>query len=1428
MKRTLLLLFFAIGLGYLGWGQILTFDFVGLAGNEATATSNTNNANLTTSTISRGAGLTAGTNTDRYNATSWAITSIANAVTGNDYMEFSITPNSGYQFSVSSIVVNWQRSATGNTAISLRSSVDAYATDLDAIKTVVDNTTTQVFTWTFTQANSTTAVTYRFYSYAESVSGTGGPGDGTGNDIIVNGSVTASGNVIPTVTTQAVTAIATTTATGNGNITATGGVDPTERGFCWDLAANADPDITDTKVFETGTYTIGAFTGSITGLTPGAQYKVRAYATNTQGTGYGSVVTFYALSTEPSNHPGSFTATTISQTQIDLAFSAASTIPNAAGYLILQKTTSSPTGAPVDATGYAVGNTIGDGTVAAIITSTSATSSSITGLTAGTNYHFTIFPYNWDGANASTYNYKTDPTVPTASATTTTALDATSEVSGPALVSQPNPVLLSSLVTTAGAAIRVFDMDVYDYATADAQPTKITQVTIKAGTNNTTNWATTIAGVKLSTDAGGTFATIGVPTITASSIVIPITSGNLNIPNGTPLTLSMYVYLNVTGIIDNQILEFKVDQTADSHGFVADATGSTFISTFATAPVSNQISIDVVATKLQYVQQPTSTSPNQAMSPAVIVEAADANNNRDLSYATPITITSTGTLTGSPVTGILASGLATFSTLTHTAPGTGLTLTTSSGALNVVSNSFNIQSLLLEENFSYTIGQDLSANGWNITSAASPTVAVSTPTISYTGYASSGVGNEVSMATSGQDVNKTFAATTAGTIYVSCIINVTSATLTGDYFFHLGASPMATFHGRFFVKKDGSNNLAFGISKVGAIGTAIFTPFNYALNTTYLIIFKYSIVAGASNDVAEFFINTTLNTTEPLSGWITSTDVAVDLSNIGSVGLRQGGSTTAPALKIDGIRVATSWADIVGTEQVFTGTGNWTDVARWNSGAVPATASAATIDGNATVSTAASITELKINNTRSLTIANTGQLTVNRTLTNNAGTTGLVIKSDNTGTGSLINNTAGVSATIERYITGEPASGASTKYHLVSHPFTADYTAGAWSGSYLYNYNEPTGEYVPNGSSESTTMFATKGYMIYYPGASKLYSHTGTLHTGTSTIPATYTAGTYAGLNLVANMYPSPLDFDVAAAWGGAAAISTKIWIWSSTAGNYGSHIRSGANTNNVTNIIPVGQGFFVEATATGDLTIANTAQAHNNTQLYLKNGADLQNSLSMKVSGNNFSDEIIVQFREDATTGYDDQIEAKKLTGQNEAPQLSSVITDNMKLSINSLPFSATTTIVPLNFSLNAESEVSFNVSNLESFDQSSTIFLEDKLLNQMIDLRETPTCTFTHSTGNDALRFNLHFYGVNTTGELAVKDYNIWSTVDHINIHIPALTGQKALVVLYDLLGHQLLSQQLNLGSPTTIAVPQFNGMGIVKVISGGNVYSEKVFIQ
>ncbi|WP_298417149.1 lamin tail domain-containing protein [uncultured Kordia sp.] len=190
MKKKIAPVFFFL-MCFIGQAQIITFEFNGLTGNEASAVSNSNDANLSTSTITRGSGLTASNNANRFNAQSWATTSIANAVSGNDYMEFTITPNSGYEFSVTTMVFNVQRSGTGPRGLALRSSIDSYAANIDTEMAIADNGSTQVITFTVSQTGNTAAVTYRIYGWAEATGGSGGF-EGSGNDIIVNGSVTST------------------------------------------------------------------------------------------------------------------------------------------------------------------------------------------------------------------------------------------------------------------------------------------------------------------------------------------------------------------------------------------------------------------------------------------------------------------------------------------------------------------------------------------------------------------------------------------------------------------------------------------------------------------------------------------------------------------------------------------------------------------------------------------------------------------------------------------------------------------------------------------------------------------------------------------------------------------------------------------------------------------------------------------------------------------------------------------------------------------------------------------------------------------------------------------------------------------------------------------------------------------------------------
>jgi hypothetical protein len=95
---------------------------------------------------------------------------------------------------------------------------------------------------------------------------------------------------IPTVTTSPVIDITNTGATSGGIVRSDGGLSVTERGICWSTTVN--PTILDDK-YSNGEG-LGSYIGYLTGLTSDITYYVRAYATNSKGTGYGSSRSFIA------------------------------------------------------------------------------------------------------------------------------------------------------------------------------------------------------------------------------------------------------------------------------------------------------------------------------------------------------------------------------------------------------------------------------------------------------------------------------------------------------------------------------------------------------------------------------------------------------------------------------------------------------------------------------------------------------------------------------------------------------------------------------------------------------------------------------------------------------------------------------------------------------------------------------------------------------------------------------------------------------------------------------------------------------------------------------------------------------------------------------------------------------------------------------
>jgi hypothetical protein len=217
---------------------------------------------------------------------------------------------------------------------------------------------------------------------------------------------------------------------------------------------------------------------------------------------------------------------------------------------------------------------------------------------------------------------------------------------------------------------------------------------------------------------------------------------------------------------------------------------------------------------------------------------------------------------------------------------------------------------LFVENFDYPAGDSLINHSWVNHSGTGTQITVTSGSLTYSGYQGSGIGNSTTInggSGSREDIHANFTKTGSGSLYAAFLVNVISASTTGDYFLHLApAFPTTFFKPRLFVKNDGTGNLQFGISKTS--GSIIsYTTSTYSFNTTYLLVLKYAMPAGDSNDVGSLYINPGF-ISEPGTADIVSTDFTTPDDSIASIALRQGSQLYS--VQVDGIIIGTSWNSI--------------------------------------------------------------------------------------------------------------------------------------------------------------------------------------------------------------------------------------------------------------------------------------------------------------------------------------------------------------------------------------------------------------------------------------------------------------------------------------------------------------------------------------
>jgi hypothetical protein len=489
--------------------------------------------------------------------------------------------------------------------------------------------------------------------------------------------------------------------------------------------------------------------------------------------------------------------------------------------------------------------------------------------------------------------------------------------------------------------------------------------------------------------------------------------------------------------------------------------------------------------------------------------------------------------------------------------------------------------------------------------------------------------------------------------------------------------------------------------------------------------------------------------------------------------------------------------------------------------------------------------EVTVKGGASITI-NNGDLLIRSTSATNAGS---LVLDDNVNTAVTLGGGTPGTAKVQRYLDND-------KYHYISSPISNG-TINTFLGIYLLKFVET------NANSGDTTNWANNWVYLTLPTTTPLnvmqgyaawnqtgsgtndFTFSGTLNNGPSGSPVqlspspTNSGSSYGkGWNLAGNPYPCAIDWGTGnspvSGWA-KTNIDSSIYFWDGTNAQYAVFNSAGAGTgtNSATKIIPSTQGFFVHVTngqASGTLSADNRVRLHSSQAFWKNTEEDVTEQLRLKAEGNSYHDELIVRFIPGSQPGFDSQYDGYKMFGGDYVPQLYSVTTDNTDLSINTLPEITQNLSVPVKFFTGINGVNVLTASQMSSFGPAITIFLEDKKLNLMQNLREDPQYVFNYDTTDDPNRFVLHFSDPfsgtgNQQADQRVQIYSFENTICIRSIDSQPFSGTMS---LYDPLGREIYQSTLVNKRNEILHFNLSTGYYFVRLVTGDNIYSRKVLLN
>ncbi len=396
-----------------------------------------------------------------------------------------------------------------------------------------------------------------------------------------------------------------------------------------------------------------------------------------------------------------------------------------------------------------------------------------------------------------------------------------------------------------------------------------------------------------------------------------------------------------------------------------------------------------------------------------------------------------------------------------------------------------------------------------------------------------------------------------------------------------------------------------------------------------------------------------------------------------------------------------------------------------------------------------------------------GSLTVEGTFTND-GT--LNILSDEFGTGSLIEHD-GVSANVDRYFTGDPTG--TQDWHLVSPPIS-NALAGVFTGMYLQSFDHTTYEYTGI-TNELSSLNVAEGYGLYSTlSVDNTVTFSGALNHSIPPV-SIYTGADSYNWNLLGNPYPSSIDWDAVPI---PANMSNEVHYIRASDGGDASYVQGIGGINGGARYIPPMQGFFVSVTGDDLLDLNDGVRTHDGKDNFFKSYNPLL--LLLEASNENFTDETMIHFNENAGVEHDGQFDAyKRISNSNpELPQIFSYTPQGVKLGINGMP---QTEMVPVGFQAGIDGEYVIQTVEINDIQE---VWLEDTFTGIFTDLT-SDSYAFNFTTGDDPNRFVLHFTPM-SVDDILVNGANIYSYDKDVYVTVSEFTDGN--ISIFNTMGQEV----------------------------------------